>query len=225
MDSPHKATVKFENNEQIFTDSADDFDNDQDITQTETRTIHLSKTSSAVRSEGGDMNSISSISTSIWDDAEEVKVLKRKVTDAETRCKLLEYEVEKSNCCLINERSRNSKLEKKLQFVKDNQDVFIRLKEAYINMKYNEAAGRKMVEIREKGMQTWEGILCRGCIQAEEIRRQMENVKDTFKDSCIVAPFEIEQLINTVKYLKDLIDRREKCGPSTPRERLNYKLT
>ncbi|XP_023029263.2 uncharacterized protein [Leptinotarsa decemlineata] len=212
MESSPKPTVTFDSNDQIFnTDSTEDLENyDEDITQTETRTLNLSKTSSVVRSDGGDMNSISSISTSILDDVEEVRLLKRRVAEAEEKCKLLEFEVERSNCCLINERNRNAKLEKKLQFVKDNQEVFIRLKEAYINMKYNEAAGRKMIEIREKGLQTWEGILCRGCIEAEELRRQMETVKEKYKDSCIVAPFEVEQLVNTVKYLKDLIDRREK---------------
>ncbi|CAG9823625.1 unnamed protein product, partial [Phaedon cochleariae] len=213
MEPQQKHVVTFDDNDQIFiTNSVDDLDDEDEISisENENRTANLSKTSSAVRCEGGDMNSVSSISTSILDDAEEVKALKAKLAEADTRCKLLEYEVEKSNCCLINERNQNSKLEKKLQFVKDNQDVFIRLKEAYINMKYNEAAGRKMIEIREKGSQTWEGILCRGCIEAEELRRELENVRETYKDSCIIAPFELEQLVNTVKYLKDLIERREK---------------
>lgn len=89
---------------------------------------------------------------------------------------------------LIHERNKNSKLEKKLQFVKDNQDVFIKLKEAYINMKYNEAAGRKMIEIREKGQQTWDGILCRACIDSEQMRRQLAALQETYKGAYIIRP-------------------------------------
>lgn len=62
----------------------------------------------------------------------------------------------------------------------------MRLKEAYINMKYNEAAGRKMIEIREKGLQTWDGILCGGCIETEQLRRQLDALKETYKDSYVV---------------------------------------
>lgn len=65
----------------------------------------------------------------------------------------------------------------------------MRLKEAYINMKYNEAAGRKMIEIREKGIQTWEGILCRGCLQAEELRRHVEGLREMYNDSFIIASY------------------------------------
>lgn len=90
---------------------------------------------------------------------------------------------------LNTQKNRNQKLERKLQFVKDNQEVFMRLKEAYINMKYNEAAGRKMIEIREKGIQTWEGILCRGCIQAEELRRHVEELREMYSDSYIIASY------------------------------------
>nr|CAI5847380.1 unnamed protein product [Callosobruchus analis] len=154
--------------------------------------------------------SVSSISTSILDDGEEIKALKDKLATMELKYKVLECEMEKTNISLTNERTKNAKLEKKLQFVKDNQEVFMRLKEAYINMKYNEAAGRKMIEIREKGVQTWEGILCRSCIETEQVRRQIESVKEEYKNSLILSASEMMRMTNTVKYLKDLIERREK---------------
>ncbi|CAH1983917.1 unnamed protein product [Acanthoscelides obtectus] len=154
--------------------------------------------------------SVSSISTSILDDGEEIKALKDKLVNTELKYKVLECEMEKTNTSLMNEKAKNAKLEKKLQFVKDNQEVFMRLKEAYINMKYNEAAGRKMIEIREKGIQTWEGILCRSCIETEQVRRQIQRVKDEYKDSLILTSPEMAQMTNTVNYLKDLIERREK---------------
>lgn len=41
-------------------------------------------------------------------------------------------------------------------------------------MKYNESAGRDMIEIREIASQTWQGILCAECIRTAEIRTQMQ---------------------------------------------------
>lgn len=64
----------------------------------------------------------------------------------------------------------------------------MRLKEAYINMKYNEAAGRKMIEIREKSVQTWDGILCNSCIETEELRRQIEVTFQKYKELFVVSP-------------------------------------
>uniref|UniRef100_A0A6P7G0E6 Uncharacterized protein LOC114336138 isoform X3 n=2 Tax=Diabrotica virgifera virgifera TaxID=50390 RepID=A0A6P7G0E6_DIAVI len=208
-------TVTFNDaKEYIFSSESGEISNSEgDLSQEEKTTPNnLTKSSSAagIGCEAGDVQSASSISTSILDDGDEVKLLKNKIIELENRNKLLDLEVEKVNLCLINERNKTTKLEKKLQFVKDNQDVFIKLKEAYINMKYNEAAGRKMVEIREKSVQTWEGILCRNCIDAEQLRRQLESVQKTYKDSFIVTPLQLEQLLSTLKYLKELIDRREK---------------
>ncbi|XP_057670980.1 uncharacterized protein LOC130902735 isoform X1 [Diorhabda carinulata] len=233
MENPPKSqhTVTFDDtNEYIYSsDSADIIQSDGEPTQSiKTNTNNLSKTSSAlgIGCDGGDMQSASSISTSILDDVEEVKMLKKKITDLEIKNKLLDNEVEKVNLCLINERTKTTKLEKKLQFVKDNQDVFIKLKEAYINMKYNEAAGRKMIEIREKSIQTWEGILCRSCIDAEQWRRQLESVQKTYKDSYFITPLQLEQLLNTIKYLKELIERRESSwsGIAERYEKINEQL-
>ncbi|KAJ8974863.1 hypothetical protein NQ317_001961 [Molorchus minor] len=165
----------------------EDVESDIDGSLNLNQSTNLSKTSSAVKC-SGDVHSASSINTSILDDTEEIKSLKEKLSDAEARCKFFENENSRINANLIAERNRNQKLEKKLQFVKDNQEVFMRLKEAYINMKYNEAAGRKMVEIREMSMQTWEGILCRSCLESEDLRRQMEHIRTTYNDSFIISP-------------------------------------
>ncbi|XP_030751061.1 uncharacterized protein LOC115878656 isoform X2 [Sitophilus oryzae] len=158
----------------------------------------------------GDANSDVSVSTSILDFEDlDAKSLKRKLEEYEYKNKYLQNEIGKINTELVNERVKTTSLEKKLQFVKDNQEVFMRLKEAYINMKYNEAAGRKMIEIREKGIQTWKGVLCSSCIESEDLRRQIEILVQKYSQVFVASPGEIEQLVNTVKYLKDLIVRRE----------------
>ena len=51
---------------------------------------------------------------------------------------------------LNEEKQKGEKSLKKIKFIQDNQDIFFRLKQAYLNMKYNESVGRPMVEIREK---------------------------------------------------------------------------
>lgn len=202
-------TVHFSSTHQISSSVVEESENEENEPSSSNEQYLTNVSSSAVKS-GGDMHSASSISTSILDDAEEVKELKTRLAEYEGKCKLLEISNEKLNVDLNNEKGKNSKLEKKLQFVKDNQEVFMRLKEAYINMKYNEAAGRKMIEVREKSVQTWEGIICRACIETEELRRKMELVKESYKNSIIVSPAEIEQIINTVNYLSGLVSRREK---------------
>lgn len=202
-------TVHFSSSQQINSDVTEESEN-EDHEPSSSNDQYLTNVSSSAIKSGGDMHSASSISTSILDDAEEVKELKNKLTEIEGKCKLLEITNEKVNIDFNNEKNKNAKLEKKLQFVKDNQEVFMRLKEAYINMKYNEAAGRKMIEVREKSVQTWEGIICRACIETEELRRKMESLKETYNNSVIVSPEEIEQLINTANYLSDLVARREK---------------
>lgn len=202
-------TVHFCNTHQINTSVTEESENEENEPSSSNDQYLTNVSSSAIKS-GGDMHSASSISTSILDDAEEVKELKAKLVEFEAKCKTLEISNEKLNIDLNNERSKNSKLEKKLQFVKDNQEVFMRLKEAYINMKYNEAAGRKMVEVREKSVQTWEGIICRACIETEELRRKMDSINETFKNAIIVSSAEMEQLTNTVNYLGGLVTRREK---------------
>ncbi|KAL1491268.1 hypothetical protein ABEB36_011888 [Hypothenemus hampei] len=164
--------------------------------------------SSIPRNYSGDGNSEISIDTSILD-VEDFEGTKKRLEECEQKLKFLENENKTLNEDLAIERKKSVKLEKKLQFVKDNQEVFMRLKEAYINMKYNEAAGRKMIEIREKSIQTWEGTLCSCCIETEELRRQIEIALEKYHQLFVVSPGEMEHLINTVKYLKDLINRRE----------------
>ncbi|KAJ8916745.1 hypothetical protein NQ315_013950 [Exocentrus adspersus] len=212
LQPPNEAPIQIE--ESYFTKELEEMDSEYDVSLNINQSMNPSKTSSVVRCSGDINNSVSSINTSILDDAEEVKALKEKVSELETKCKYLGNENQKLSNELTTQLNRNQKLERKLQFVKDNQEVFMRLKEAYINMKYNEAAGRKMIEIREKSIQTWEGILCRGCIQAEEMRRHVEGLREMYNDSFIIASYEMDQLVTTVKYLKDLIDRREKSWSS-----------
>ncbi|CAG9768312.1 unnamed protein product [Ceutorhynchus assimilis] len=157
----------------------------------------------------GDARSEISVTTSILDDDNELKNMRKKLEEYEYKVKFLEDENEQINEGLQNERKRTAKLEQKLQFVKDNQEVFMRLKEAYINMKYNEAAGRKIKEIREKGVQTWKETICSSCLESEELRKQIEITLQKYSELFVVSPGEMEHLMNTVKYLKDLIDRRE----------------
>lgn len=200
--------VHFNNAQEIKSGIGEQSENEEQE-QSSSNEQYLTNVSSSAIKSGGDMHSVSSICTSILDDAEEIKELKSKIAESECTRKLLEISNEKLNLDLKNEKAKNLKLEKKLQFVKDNQEVFIRLKEAYINMKYNEAAGRKMIEVREKSVQTWEGIICRACIETEELRRKMESLKDSYNNAVIISSTEIEQLINTVNYMSDLVSRRE----------------
>ncbi|XP_060517975.1 uncharacterized protein LOC132696887 isoform X2 [Cylas formicarius] len=152
-----------------------------------------------------------SVGTSILDAGhQEVAVLKLKLEAAERKCRVLETENEKIHSDLIKERTKTAKQDKKLQFVKENQEIFMRLKEAYVNMKYNEAAGRRMIEIKEKGTQTWPGVLCNACLETEEVRRQVEILVVKYSQMFVVSPSEMERLVNTVKYLKDLVIRQEK---------------
>lgn len=79
-------------------------------------------------------------------------------------------------------------MEKKLNFVKENQEVFVRLKEAYISMKYNEAAGRRMIEIRQRGVQTWEGAICPACVETEALRREFECLAQKYSQLYLLTP-------------------------------------
>lgn len=65
----------------------------------------------------------------------------------------------------------------------------MKLKEAYITMKYNEAVGKEMREIQEKGTQTWSGILCAGCIEAEEVRTEARKYVDKYKNCCLISKY------------------------------------
>lgn len=76
----------------------------------------------------------------------------------------------------------------KLNFVKENREVFVRLKEAYVSMKYNEAAGRKMIEIREKSVQTWEGAICPSCVAMEALRREFECLTRKYSQLYVLTP-------------------------------------
>lgn len=99
---------------------------------------------------------------------------------------------------LEHEKHRAAKFQKKLQYIQDNQQIFARLKEAYINMKYNESTGKGMVEIRETASQTWKGILCSECIKTAEFREQMglQNLCNS-AGNLGPAPIPVKQLITS----------------------------
>ncbi|RZC34916.1 hypothetical protein BDFB_010982 [Asbolus verrucosus] len=77
-------------------------------------------------------------------------------------------------------------LERQLQFVKDNQIIFEKLKNAYTGTKYNEAAKKKLVEIRDKSIQTWDGVLCRACLDTEKLRNELNQLQVKY-DDCIIV--------------------------------------
>ncbi|CAH1983915.1 unnamed protein product [Acanthoscelides obtectus] len=68
-----------------------------DELETDDETHNQSKSSSPIRSAGDMAQSVSSISTSILDDGEEIKALKDKLVNTELKYKVLECEMEKTN--------------------------------------------------------------------------------------------------------------------------------
>lgn len=87
---------------------------------------------------------------------------------------------------MSHEKHRVVQMERQLQFVKDNQSLFEKMREAYLNLKYNEkATGHKLVEIRDKSVQTWDGVLCRACLDTEKLRAELEKAKAMYS-GCIV---------------------------------------
>ncbi|XP_044263893.1 uncharacterized protein LOC123010817 [Tribolium madens] len=130
------------------------------------------------------------------------KDLKLKIAELETRCSDLIYENERINLDLAHEKHKVGQLERQLQFVKDNQTVFEKLREAYVCMKYNETAGRKLVEIRDKSVQTWDGVLCRACLDTEKLRKDLERAKAMYSGCIVIKRDEMEKLNTTVETLK-----------------------
>lgn len=105
-------TVHFSSTHQINSSVTEESDNEENEPSNSNEQYLTNVSSSAVKS-GGDMHSVSSISTSILDDAEEIKELKSKLAESEAKCKILEISYEKLNIDLISEQNKNSKLEKK----------------------------------------------------------------------------------------------------------------
>nr|CAI5847378.1 unnamed protein product [Callosobruchus analis] len=68
-----------------------------DELETDDETHNHSKSSGPIRSAGDMAQSVSSISTSILDDGEEIKALKDKLATMELKYKVLECEMEKTN--------------------------------------------------------------------------------------------------------------------------------
>lgn len=85
MDHNQKLRKFIEGEQGATTDSGEDLDNDlEDDAQT--------RSSSPVKS-AGDLNSISSISTSILENEEEIKTLKDKLFKSEEKCANLERDI------------------------------------------------------------------------------------------------------------------------------------
>lgn len=55
---------------------------------------------------------------------------------------------------LENERSKTSVLNKRIKFIQDNQQKLEKLKQVYLNMKYNENKNKKTTDIKENESQT-----------------------------------------------------------------------
>jgi hypothetical protein len=110
---------------------------------------------------------------------------------------------------LAHEKHKVTQLERQLQFVKDNQAIFEKLREAYISMKYNEASGRKLVEIRDKSVQTWDGVLCRACLDTERLRSELERAKAKYNDCVVIKRDEMDKINTTVQALKSYISDQE----------------
>ncbi|EFA07353.2 uncharacterized protein LOC103314859 [Tribolium castaneum] len=134
--------------------------------------------------------------------------LKLKIAELETRCSDLIYENERINLDLAHEKHKVGQLERQLQFVKDNQTVFEKLREAYVCMKYNETAGRKLVEIRDKSVQTWDGVLCRACLDTEKLRKDLERAKAMYSGCIVIKRDEMDKLNTTVEALKCYLDNK-----------------
>lgn len=98
MEPKHKTpnTTHMQDGESHFTmDSVEEIDSEYELqTLNQNQSVNLSKTSSVMKCSGDITRSISSIATSILDDTEEVKVLKEKLMEFETRCKFLGSENE-----------------------------------------------------------------------------------------------------------------------------------
>lgn len=93
-------------------------------------------------------------------------------------------------------------LERTLKFVRDNHETLKQLKEAYVGVEQysnNDSEqqlllapllpARKIVEIQEKGVQTWQGVLCKCCLDTENFRRQLDMEKKFNDDSIIITKY------------------------------------
>ncbi|CAH0558231.1 unnamed protein product [Brassicogethes aeneus] len=157
-----------------------------------------------------DNNSITTSISEVFPENDQVTTLKRKLKLCQEKCHKYEEENKKLSDELFQERLRSGKMRSKLEFVKDNQDVFMRLKEAYINMRYNESAGRKMVQVREKGLQTYEGILCRACVSTEQTRKYLNSALELYKDAKILTKDDFDKISAAVNFIRSMVQNREK---------------
>lgn len=66
------------------------------------------------------------------------------------------------------------KFQKRLKYIQDNQQIFNRLKDAYLKMKYNESKGQNLDGIKETSSQTWNGIICENCIKTADYKAKKE---------------------------------------------------
>lgn len=133
------------------------------------------------------------------------------------------------------EKRKSLKLQKKLKYIQDNQQIFSRLKQAYLSMKYNESAGRGLTEIKETSSQTWDGIICESCLKTAEYKAQKdfenlckfrermlkENNKYFFFFDLPATTFlfsmpnfreAVDDIFKTIAQIKTLVEKREKTN-------------
>lgn len=97
MESKEKLPNAAQNPDQeshLTMDSLEEIESEFELSLNMNHSVNLSKTSSALKCSGDVTRSVSSIATSILDDTEEVKVLKEKLAELETKCKFLGNENE-----------------------------------------------------------------------------------------------------------------------------------
>ena len=83
---------------------------------------------------------------------------------------------------LEHEKRKVTQLKVQLQLVKANHVI------QYLPKK--SADVRKLVEVRDKGVQTWGGVLCRACLDTEQLRNKLERTQDLYNDCIVIKRYE-----------------------------------
>ncbi|XP_063925224.1 uncharacterized protein LOC135139065 [Zophobas morio] len=130
---------------------------------------------------------------------DEIQTLQKTISDLEARLASLVFEKKKSNIELEHEKRKVTQLKVQLQLVKANHVI------QYLPKK--SADVRKLVEVRDKGVQTWGGVLCRACLDTEQLRNKLERTQDLYNDCIVIKRSSFDSLNTTVKTLKQQVDK------------------
>ncbi|XP_019872361.1 uncharacterized protein LOC109600629 [Aethina tumida] len=133
-----------------------------------------------------------------------------KVKILESKCKEFARNNASLSQELLQQRTLINKLQSKVLFVKENQDVFTRVKEAYMNLKYNESTGRKLVLVHEKESQTNDDFSCNSCVQTVKIRNELNKKIQEFQGAQIIPRELIDKVTRLIEYIKGEAERRNK---------------